>query len=372
VSLRVRELTPKGAGAVAVLELRGVGAWLALRTLARGTSIPIGIPALTRLRSGDEELDEALVCAYSRTHVELHLHGSPPLVRRLVQLLSRAPAAADGPAESPVEQRSVRHLAQDHLADAPCEAAARILLDQAEGALTRDLRALVSMGEADRERELAALLERGRIARFALRPAVILLAGRTNAGKSTLFNALLGERRAIVDDAPGTTRDLLRERAQLGAWPVVLVDTAGERELDSARLDPGAQAWIEGIGQGLARAAREAADLVLWLEPCDPQGAVASIRPVEGRTATIPVGTFADLVPLAARPAFAVDARHEPSAARKRISFEFRERLRLPEDPWIPGAGVPFTPGLLDAVAGLRACRAADLVQAVETLLAGS
>jgi tRNA modification GTPase len=101
---------------------------------------------------------------------------------------------------------------------------------------------------------LMALLrsfDQGRILRDGVRVA---LAGRTNAGKSSLFNALLREHRAIVTDVPGTTRDFLEEPANLGGVPVVLVDTAGLRETDE-------QVEREGIARTRARIA--ASDVVL-------------------------------------------------------------------------------------------------------------
>jgi tRNA modification GTPase len=85
-------------------------------------------------------------------------------------------------------------------------------------------------------RRLSETFERGRIAREGMHVA---LAGLPNAGKSSLFNALLREPRAIVTDVPGTTRDFLEERADLGGVPIVLIDTAGLRET----LDP-----VERIG----------------------------------------------------------------------------------------------------------------------------
>jgi tRNA modification GTPase len=82
----------------------------------------------------------------------------------------------------------------------------------------------------------------------------VALAGRPNAGKSTLFNRLLREDRAIVTDRPGTTRDLLRETLDVSGIACELIDTAGLRETD----DP-----IEAEGVRRAREAAAAADLVL-------------------------------------------------------------------------------------------------------------
>jgi tRNA modification GTPase len=62
--------------------------------------------------------------------------------------------------------------------------------------------------------------------------AAVVIAGAPNAGKSSLFNALAGTRRAIVTEVPGTTRDALELMLDIGPWPVRLVDTAGLRASD--------------------------------------------------------------------------------------------------------------------------------------------
>lgn len=95
----------------------------------------------------------------------------------------------------------------------------------------------------------------------ALREGIrVALAGPPNAGKSTLFNALVGdERAAIVTPLAGTTRDVLTRPIALGGIPFTLVDTAGLRdEADDS---------IEAIGIARARDALDLADIVLWLGP---------------------------------------------------------------------------------------------------------
>ncbi|MFN0008562.1 MAG: GTPase [Planctomycetota bacterium] len=349
------ERTPPGSGAVSVLSISGKGALAAVRALAQAATIPIGRPTMSRLREGGEDLDESIVCAFSEDEIELHVHGSPPLVRRVIQCLGAGPEPAP-------RGGTIEDLARALLADAPCEAGARILLDQAEGALSRGLRSLVGTSESERGRAIDALLERWRIAQWALRPATVVIAGRANAGKSTLFNALLGERRAIVDALPGTTRDLNRAHARLGAWPVILVDTAGDRELGAS---VGEQESIEVQGQARARAARASSDLVLWLEPI---GAVGSLP--ESGSREILVRTFADRAGPLPLPPISISARDEPIAARGIVSAAFRAELDLPLDPWKPEEPVPFTRELASEIEGLRRLPTASLAPAIEQLLA--
>jgi tRNA modification GTPase len=84
----------------------------------------------------------------------------------------------------------------------------------------------------------------------------LVLAGKPNAGKSSLLNALAGEQTAIVTDVPGTTRDTIRQTISLDGLPVHIIDTAGLRDTDDV---------VEKIGVERARAAIKDADHVLLL-----------------------------------------------------------------------------------------------------------
>jgi tRNA modification GTPase len=98
------------------------------------------------------------------------------------------------------------------------------------------------------------LLADGRRGRMVRDGATVVIAGRPNVGKSSLFNALAGADRAIVTDVPGTTRDLITEPIDVNGIAVTLVDTAGAREAHDV-------AEREGVARG--QRARGVADLIL-------------------------------------------------------------------------------------------------------------
>lgn len=330
MTLIVREETPIGVGAVSVVRVLGEDALARVREFSERTDVVPGRPFLARLRCAGEDLDEALICALSAREVEIHLHGSPVLVRTLLAAL--APHASSGGPATPTSasraEPGAAERARSLLGSAPCEAGARILLDQAEGSWTNFLRDLSHAH--DPRSELARASERSRVARYALEPAIVVLAGPVNAGKSTLFNALVGERRAITNASPGTTRDLVRARALLGRYPVELVDTAGERDASefADALHP-----VERAGIERARAVRTRADLVLWLNRADgvesrvPAGAVA-------------LATHADRSAYSREPA--VSALKFAEQAHSVVARLFAAHCALPDDPWNAGSGCAF------------------------------
>jgi len=120
----------------------------------------------------------------------------------------------------------------------------------------------------------------------------VVLAGRPNAGKSSLMNTLAGEDRAIVSDVPGTTRDLVETRIQIDGLPVTLIDTAGLRESTDA---------IESEGVRRARAELERADVVLYVVD-DADGAEGSDEIPDSEVPTIRVLNKCDASARAAGP----------------------------------------------------------------------
>lgn len=344
--LQIHELTPPGAGGVSVVRLTGSGALTRLRELGVSPP-PVGELRVARLVADGEALDEALVLVRSEHEVELHLHGSPPLVRRLMRGEQQAPSA------------SIEDEARRRLVNAPCELAARILLDQAEGALRRDLQAALESTDEGLVEQLEGLLERSRAVARALSPTRVLLAGPVNAGKSTLFNAMVGGERAITSEVPGTTRDLLEEPARLGPWPIVVVDGAGLRSLDGGTPE----ARVERAGQELVVRRASEVDWVLWL---DPPGSDAEPPRLDGPRLTR-LASRADQP--GADPA-GLRALKEPAEAVAMVSERFRSAFGLPLEPQVAGQGVVFEPADLRILGEALESGAAGARRALLELLA--
>jgi len=141
--------------------------------------------------------------------------------------------------------------------------------------------------------------------------ALVVLAGPPNAGKSSLLNALLGERRAIVSEVAGTTRDSIEEWLDIAGWPVRLVDTAGLRRAADA---------VEAEGVGRAEELIARADLVVALN-LDVPGALrvhskCDLGRGEGLNVSAVTGEGLDALKeaIAARLAARAASRDEPSA----------------------------------------------------------
>jgi len=104
--------------------------------------------------------------------------------------------------------------------------------------------------------DLADIMARAHQGQLLRDGMTLVIAGRPNAGKSSLLNALAGSEAAIVTAIPGTTRDVLREHIQLDGMPLHIIDTAGLHDSD----DP-----VEQLGMARARKAMESADRLLLL-----------------------------------------------------------------------------------------------------------
>lgn len=287
-----------GRGAIALVRLSGTGAFgVAARVVKGFQPDPPRTARLTVFQDADgHPIDRGLCTAYPAPHsytgedlVELTCHGGRIAPARLLAALHAAGARPAAPGE--FTRRAVLNGKLDliqaeavgDLIDASAPAQARVALHQIEGGLSRkveslreqllELTALMSydidfpdeddgpispeqlqglLGQL--EREMDSLLATAPTGERLREGALVVLAGRPNSGKSSLFNALLGIDRSIVTAIPGTTRDAIEADTEFDGWPIRLADTAGMRD---------AEDMIERLGIEVSRRYLDQADLVL-------------------------------------------------------------------------------------------------------------
>ena len=304
--------TPAGRGGIGVVRVSGPSAErIARELIARDRPLEPRYATFGRLQAPPpaptsllpntvgattDVRDQVVVTLFAAPHsytgedvAEISAHGSPVVLESILRRAIAAGARLAEPGEFTL--RAFLHAKLDlvqaeavaDLIDAVTPLQARAAFDQLEGTLTSRIVALeeslfdlitkleasldfpdegyhfiepdnVASAIAAIVRDVDALLDdaaRGRILRDGAQVAIV---GPPNVGKSSLFNALLNANRAIVTPVPGTTRDLLTERADIRGMSVVLVDTAGIRDADNE---------VEQEGVSRARGAAGVADLVL-------------------------------------------------------------------------------------------------------------
>jgi tRNA modification GTPase len=261
---QVVRLTPEGRGAVAVLLAAGPRAAEQVGRYFFGhAKAPLALRPLNRIYHGHwggPEGEDVIVCRPSDSELEIHCHGGNAAAERIIADLSSAGCQAFAWRDwlGRQESNGVRAEAARLLADACIERTAAILLDQYHGALETALADIErNLDAGDREAAaigLETLLARSRVGLHLVEPWRVVLAGPPNVGKSSLVNALVGYRRSIVFDQPGTTRDVVTVATAIDGWPIELSDTAGLRASD----DPLEQAGVE-----LARLRLAVADCVV-------------------------------------------------------------------------------------------------------------
>jgi len=290
--------TPPGRGGIGVVRVSGPRAdHVAKGLTGRETFEPRHATLVTVAAADGAAIDRAVVTFFPAPHsytgedvVEISAHGSPVVLQAIVAAAINVGARLANPGEFTFRAYLhgridlVQAEAVAELIEAVTPLQARVAFDQLDGTLTARLREidtslldLAARLEAsldfpeegyhfitpdEAKAALAAVVasidailadaDRGRMIREGL---TAVIAGRPNAGKSSLFNRLAGTARAIVTDVPGTTRDLLTERIDIGGVPFTFVDTAG------LRAEAGDAVEEEGIAR--ARQAEAAADVVI-------------------------------------------------------------------------------------------------------------
>lgn len=295
--------TGAGRAAIAVIRLSGPRAREALSDFAGVVPEPRRARLVTlRDPASGETLDYGLALFFPAPHsatgedyAELHIHGGRAVVDDVLKALSRRPGlraaepgefARRGFANGKLDLSQAEALAD--LVDAQTEAQRRQALRIVGGALRRRIegwRERLINGLALVEAELdfsdeadVQSFDRSRLHALlapvlaemrdvlAEAPAsermrdgfLVLILGRPNAGKSTLFNALARRDLAIVSPTPGTTRDMIEAHLDLNGLPVTFVDTAGLRKAEDEIERIGVDRVLERVG---------VADMALWLSP---------------------------------------------------------------------------------------------------------
>lgn len=289
--------TPPGRGGVGIVRLSGPQALSIAMHLSRDTSLTARTAYYRSFYDKDNQLlDQGILLYFKAPHsftgedvVELQLHGSPIVLDQIIQSCIQQGARCAKPGE--FSERAFLNDKMDltqaeaivDLIHAHSVTAARMAMHSLQGEFSRKIEQLndqiirlrlfveaaIDFPEEEIDflndgsivkklNELVSILsnirseaQQGAIIREGLS---VVIAGRPNAGKSTLINALAGRDVAIVTDIPGTTRDVMREQIVIDDIPLHLIDTAGLRDSDDV-------VEKEGIKRALAEVER--ADCVL-------------------------------------------------------------------------------------------------------------
>jgi len=285
--------TPPGRGGIGVIRLSGERAIEIACEIIHLSKSPPATQHATLGEFRDPEsarvLDEVVVTTFRHPRsytgedvVEISCHGSPVILGYLVECCLERGARTAEPGEFTMRAflKGRIDLTQAEairdLIDSRTRYQAQLAAQQMEGAVSGRLKpykqALLDLiarleagidfaeddlpvtGWSEIEQSLAAIrgqleqlaagYEYGRVVREGLSLAIV---GRPNAGKSSLFNRLLNEERAIVTATPGTTRDLVAESAAIGGIPIRLVDTAGLRESADEAEQIGVRKTLQAI-----------------------------------------------------------------------------------------------------------------------------
>lgn len=299
VAVRVALLTPPGRGALAVVGVAGPGAAALVATRFRPRSGP---PLESRpdaaiifgrfTHQPDAGPEDLVVVRHTADSLEIHCHGGLAAPAGVIASLEEAGAIRQTWGEWLLAggEPLIAAEARDALAACGGPKGAAILARQLGGILADEFARIAGLAAAGRSdesrRAIDRLLKASRVGLRLTEPWRVVVAGRVNAGKSSLVNAIAGHARSLVSPEPGTTRDLLETRLVLSGWEIDLIDTAGTRDgppkagggLTTAADGPATAVEREGIAR--AEAARVTADLVLHVMDATtavPPPAVASV-----------------------------------------------------------------------------------------------
>jgi tRNA modification GTPase len=293
--------TAQGVSAIAVIRLSGKDAIAITQKVFRGKQLesqPSHTLHLGVIQNEEKAIDEVLISLFREPNsftkenaVEISCHGSPVIVKEIIKTLLKNGARLAEPGE--FTKRAFLHgrfdLAQAEavadLINAETDNARQAALNQMRGGFSKEIQHLreelihfaslieleLDFGEEDVEfakrddlrnlilkikgylQALILSFDQGNVIKNGV-PTVI--AGKPNAGKSTLLNTLLNEEKAIVSEIPGTTRDVIEDEMELGGVVFRFIDTAGLRETTDK---------VEAIGVERTRDRMKKASLILYL-----------------------------------------------------------------------------------------------------------
>lgn len=337
----LRAFQTAGPGAIQVGQVR-YGNWHGGDPTGVGESVVLS-------RNEDCKFDDGVAENY-----EIHCHGGAVAANRILDDLRRLGAVVIDPPQwlreslslvnNPVslatfdQQNLWIAEAVEVLSKAVSVRTAAIVLDQVRGAMAAFvcdcLRQLPDSSE-DRAAEIAG--QAARLLRFAplglhlATPWRVVLAGPPNVGKSSLINALVGYRRSITVDMPGTTRDVLEAQTVIDGWPIRLSDTAGIRD--------DAQCAIETAGIESARRELDDADLILWVEDASmPSNQAVDVTDRLNGKPTIRVSNKIDRI----SDRESIVAQVQTSATLGIGIDELRQAISNALVPEVPSAGSPI------------------------------
>jgi len=341
--------TPPGRGAISVVRMSGREALEMASRLIHPWPLEPRRSSLCRITydDGSTVLDQALVTVFpapdsftGENLIEISGHGGhyvpAVLLSTLVSVGARPPAPGEFTRRAVLNGKLdiLQAEAIGDIVDARSGAMHRAAMGQLDGGLSRRIDMLrrniitvesliaydIDFPEEDdgpiaRERmsaevellliSLDALMATVPVGEMVREGAVVVIAGEPNVGKSSLFNALLGQSRAIVTEIPGTTRDAIEGFLETARWPLRLVDTAGLRETEDT---------VERIGIEVSERYLSWADVVLACGDSN-EAISAAVTALEGKTAAqvLRVRTKADLES---------DAQTSPMTQDIRVSAE--------------------------------------------------
>ncbi len=267
--------TPQGQGAIAVTRVSGKETFAILDKIFRGKRSPSKLPA-NHIEKGeiidpdkdkDELIDEVLIATYHAPNsytgedmVEIFSHGGSICAERIISLLCRYGCRRAYPGEFTKRRFLAGKISLPQaeallfLTQARSELQARVALKQMQGEFTKRIREiglaikeLLALVEnkiefeeegttqeflptlAELQRRISELIKKGEKEHYIRDGINCVIVGKTNVGKSSLFNRLLKKERALVTSIPGTTRDAIEETVVLDGLVFRLIDTAGLR-----------------------------------------------------------------------------------------------------------------------------------------------